>query len=47
MKNIETIYSQYGKSTNLRRKEALAKFEWVCIAALAVFASAYVVALWA
>lgn len=47
MKNIEIIYSQYGKSTSLRRKEALARFEWVCIGALAVFASAYAVVLWA
>ncbi len=38
MKHIEIIDSQYGKSTNLRRKEALAKFEWVCIAGLALYA---------
>lgn len=47
MKHIEAIYSEYGKSTNLRRKEALAKFELACIAILAAFAAAYVVVLWA
>lgn len=44
MKHIDTIYTQYGKSTNLSRKEALAKFEWVCITGFVLYA---VVVWWA